>query len=1269
MRLNNPPVLSELKTLDPDRLLGAIATIPDPLPAANKGDYYLFNANGNLTFNSNNYFVSIGDRLRCDGDNTPPNTPLNWSVILTNPDATAIALSETNKQDLGVDDLDSAIATIKTLATPKEIPVYASKFGAVGDGVTDDTAAIQAALNYTGNLLQAQQDLGRAGKSICFLAGGTYKISSTLIVRRGTSLIGETKVVPYPNQFSGFKNNYNIRNGTEIVCTADFVGTEAIYLEADNTGIENVIIDGHAIPKGTTWTQINITTAQDKWLSTAYIKLPVHDPADFRISNLKFDNIEIPKFRLGEYMEFQLQAIGGVENEYSSKTTEYNLISGNILQGLTLSSSGLLGGAATQLETVYGVIEITDSEFISIPGAGVVEAQNTYQRSFALSSILDEIKTREILPPTVGAAYSYQLKTWYDEPVTWQARDIPDWLSLSATGELTNNRTTTADDVEHFIIVVELYHSSTLLDKRTIKSELRYADAAIRILGEQTLMPQQGVAFSYKYLASGGYGDYTWSINATRTNSEFPENSTTATVTSPYEGLAINPATAEITGTITTLGRNQYYLRCTSNTDNTIFFEGLFYIEAIAAGETPKIISRSLATAIKGVPYSFQFNLEDIPAAKPYNNIEAINLPTGLSIDNDLLITGTATGANFVDGIAINWSCNVIGCTIRGFVSGAGIVSRNQSNIHRIEGCNISACDSGFRSVSQTWDSHVFNNFFYNLRIGLNLGAGSSGTTYLCNRIEYCHEDGVTLNTAHENKFIANYFDTCGWRSGYVENSDNLIFTGNNSYRPGRNLIGIGTKLNPQADVEYSCHINLKNCHGSNISSNNFDLGTKDGGEGLYLTDHFLDNVRPSIGIRIHNTPGLIISSNKLTGCVGDAISANLTDFGENDYRGCQIKNNSISDRTFIELKSSLQEQKLYIPNADFEIWQRDREFNIPPSTDGNPTEFAVADGWSLKRGGNTAINQNTIVSRGTDAPIGTGHYLHLEKLANTTGQTSQTLELSNYLSSKLEYTSNRSIILSYYARSATNTSLGVKVSQYADSADNSFASYQFTDNNRTILNRWKRYQHYFRLADLRGISFGAGAIFNIVFRCDRSEEDIDLDIMGVRVYFADVTPFAADFVPQDLDEELKFAQLRYQKSKDYEQYFPSWSNGYRYDVNGANWNPGYINQFASTVEGHSLRESVQFENPVLIIPGTGLEANFNYLSILNPGQLTNRTSATKFNWSGLDEPPPNIDRANKTGFTFSARGSMVVANGSYSAHWLYTTDSKDKQANGGGYK
>lgn len=81
-------------------------------------------------------------------------------------------------------------AVTRTLQSKLDDYVSVKDFGAVGDGVTDDTAAIQAAVAYIGNLAT----LGMfKRKSTLFFPCGDYIISQPIILWDGVSLRGESQ--------------------------------------------------------------------------------------------------------------------------------------------------------------------------------------------------------------------------------------------------------------------------------------------------------------------------------------------------------------------------------------------------------------------------------------------------------------------------------------------------------------------------------------------------------------------------------------------------------------------------------------------------------------------------------------------------------------------------------------------------------------------------------------------------------------------------------------------------------------------------------------------------------------------------------------------------------------------------------------------------------------------------------------------------------------------------------------------------------------------
>jgi len=88
-------------------------------------------------------------------------------------------------------------AVQRTVESKLQDVVSVKDFGAVGNGVTDDTAAIQAALNAA---------IGYAGKGDVYLPRGKYKITSRISIPQGVTLRGA----------GGITNNRFQRDGTVL---------------------------------------------------------------------------------------------------------------------------------------------------------------------------------------------------------------------------------------------------------------------------------------------------------------------------------------------------------------------------------------------------------------------------------------------------------------------------------------------------------------------------------------------------------------------------------------------------------------------------------------------------------------------------------------------------------------------------------------------------------------------------------------------------------------------------------------------------------------------------------------------------------------------------------------------------------------------------------------------------------------------------------------------------------------------------------------------
>lgn len=114
-------------------------------------------------------------------------------------------------------------------------------YGAKGDGVTDDTAAIQKAID-TGDSSGTRatgRSFGMTGQpAVVYFPAGTYSVRGTLSNRVGTILMGDPTNRPTIKAAAGFSGNYLL------------VGHDTRYpgLVAFYHGIKNLVFDTTAIP-------------------------------------------------------------------------------------------------------------------------------------------------------------------------------------------------------------------------------------------------------------------------------------------------------------------------------------------------------------------------------------------------------------------------------------------------------------------------------------------------------------------------------------------------------------------------------------------------------------------------------------------------------------------------------------------------------------------------------------------------------------------------------------------------------------------------------------------------------------------------------------------------------------------------------------------------------------------------------------------------------------------------------------------------------------
>jgi len=176
----------------------AALTIPAIQPIRTSGGYPVYQGTPARIYVNSDYSIQVQNK--------------NGSVVYSAPAATEryndVVISAVNAEDVIYDPPFSG--AVQTNAEAKfSQSVSAKDFGAVGDGVANDTAAIQAAVD--------------AGQYEVDLVGGTYRITSVVT-------------------FS--ENNMTIKNGTLLF---DGVNTARLAkITGDNVTFQNVVFDGNS---------------------------------------------------------------------------------------------------------------------------------------------------------------------------------------------------------------------------------------------------------------------------------------------------------------------------------------------------------------------------------------------------------------------------------------------------------------------------------------------------------------------------------------------------------------------------------------------------------------------------------------------------------------------------------------------------------------------------------------------------------------------------------------------------------------------------------------------------------------------------------------------------------------------------------------------------------------------------------------------------------------------------------------------------------------
>ncbi|KAJ5971674.1 Pectin lyase fold/virulence factor [Penicillium vulpinum] len=142
-------------------------------------------------------------------------------------------------------------------------------FGAKGDGVTDDTAAINAAISTGGRFSPASRHSSTTTPAIVYFPSGTYLISSSIIDYYFTQLIGNPNAMPVIKATAGFVG-LGLIDGDQYQSDGNqgWTSTNVFFRQ-----IRNLKLDLTGIPAGTAATGIHWPTGQASSIQNVVIAM------------------------------------------------------------------------------------------------------------------------------------------------------------------------------------------------------------------------------------------------------------------------------------------------------------------------------------------------------------------------------------------------------------------------------------------------------------------------------------------------------------------------------------------------------------------------------------------------------------------------------------------------------------------------------------------------------------------------------------------------------------------------------------------------------------------------------------------------------------------------------------------------------------------------------------------------------------------------------------------------------------------------------------
>jgi hypothetical protein len=305
-------------------------------------------------------------------------------------------------------------------------------------------------------------------------------------------------------------------------------------------------------------------------------------------------------------------------------TYTYAVTAGSLPAGITLSSSGVMSGTATEGGTFNFTITATDSS----TGTGPYTGSRAY--TLLWQSAVVSTSPTSIANGAVGTSYSQTVSgTGGTAPYTFQITGgaLPSGLGLNtSTGVISGVPTASGA----FTVTIVATDSSTGTGPYFGGRSYSFSIAAPTVSLTPSSLPggTVGAAFSQSLGASGGTSPYSYAVTA----GSLPN------------GLSLNSSTGAVTGTPTAGGTFNFTITATDSTTGSGPYTASQAYSVTIAAPTISLSPSSLPAATDGASYNQTITASGGTAGYAYA-LAAGALPAGMSLSSAGVLSGTPTAS------------------------------------------------------------------------------------------------------------------------------------------------------------------------------------------------------------------------------------------------------------------------------------------------------------------------------------------------------------------------------------------------------------------------------------------------------------------------------------------------------------------------------------------------------------------------------------------------------------------------------------------------